>query len=89
MRAAPSTEKISPAGRLNSRPMVSPARSEPPMPTRMVCPMDIGFGPGMARRPRAPTTRPLMMRPRMKRITSLVFLAPIPFTRSAARGRFR
>jgi len=50
--------------------------SEPPMPTSVVCPSDIGFGPGIASRPRAPTISPLMAIQRITtRITSVVCLA--------------
>src|SRR3954452_5956910 len=43
----------------SSRP-TSRATSEPPMPTRIVWPIPIGSGPGIARRPSAPTTRPVI-----------------------------
>src|SRR3954452_21775742 len=36
--------------------------NDPPMPTMIVAPMPIGSGPGMARRPRAPTNKPLITR---------------------------
>ena len=42
------------------------------MPTRIVWPIDIGFGPGMANRPSAPMMRPPSTMLMMKKITSLV-----------------
>src|SRR3954453_23948446 len=61
MPAAPTTASMNPPPRLpNSRRPISPATSEPPTPTRIVWPMDIGSGPGIARRPRAPTMSPVM-----------------------------
>src|SRR3954447_16532855 len=51
-----------------------PATSEPPMPTRIVCPTDIGSRPGIARRPRAPTMRPVITR----RMMNVIMRGPYP-----------
>src|SRR3954453_12502582 len=51
-----------------------PATSEPPMPTRIVCPTDIGSRPGIARRPRAPTMRPVITR----RMMNVIMRRPYP-----------
>src|SRR5215210_3659315 len=43
------------------RKAISPPMKAPPMPTKIVVAMVMGFGPGTANRPRAPMIRPLMM----------------------------
>src|SRR4051794_16935936 len=58
----------------NSRRPMRPATSEPPTPTRMVCPMPIGSGPGIARRPRAPTINPVSTR----RMMNVIMRGPYP-----------
>src|SRR3954470_3156005 len=58
----------------NSRRPISPATSEPPMPTRIVWPTDIGSRPGIARRPRAPTIRPVST----SRIMNVIMRPPYP-----------
>src|SRR3954452_15766137 len=58
----------------NSRRPMRPATSEPPTPTRMVCPMPMGSGPGIARRPRAPTINPVSTR----RMMNVIMRGPYP-----------
>src|SRR3954467_8810396 len=47
------------------------------MPTMIVAPMPIGSGPGMARRPRAPTNKPLITR-RMRYVIMAIRLPGSP-----------
>src|SRR3954470_14356758 len=58
----------------NSRRPIRPATSEPPIPTRMVSPIDMGSRPGIARRPSAPTIRPVMT----SRMMNVSMRAPYP-----------
>jgi hypothetical protein len=49
---------------------MTPATSAPPTPTAIVIPMLMGFGPGMARRPSAPTMSPVSTSARRNPITA-------------------
>ena len=60
-----------------------PASRPPPMPTRIVIPRLIGSGPGIARRPRAPTTSPATAI--QNRNASIVVVIPQPRPYHSAR----
>src|SRR5260370_41475578 len=58
-----------PAVELNRTRKRRPATNDEAIPIRIVSPIDIGSGPGRARRPRPPTMAPQTSRQRLKPIT--------------------
>src|SRR3954453_16256169 len=61
------------------RPMM-PATSDPPTPTRIVWPIDIGSRPGIARRPSAPTIRPVMT----SRMMNVIMVSDVPSSKKTS-----
>src|SRR5690242_5794661 len=86
---APMMERMTPPGRPKSNRPTKPPTIDPPMPTRIVIGMLIGFGPGMTRRPRAPMTRPLRTIQMMSRITVSPCYLATSLTRQRDRSRIR
>src|SRR4051812_42208612 len=75
MPAEQMTARMNPPPRPpNSRRPIRPATKEPPIPTRIVWPTDIGSRPGMARRPRAPTIRPVIT----SKMMNVIMRGPYP-----------
>src|SRR5215210_7818184 len=54
-----------------------PPMNAPPIPTAIVSPIDIGLGPGMARRPRAPTISPVITRLMRKEMKVMALSLPL------------
>src|SRR3954467_2536512 len=63
----------------SSRPMM-PATSDPPTPTRIVWPIDIGSLPGIAKRPSAPTISPVMT----SRMMNVIMVSDVPSSKKTS-----